>query len=541
MKKQIAKNVFSNYVMTAISMVLGIFLIPFLIHKLGKEAFGLVVLAESTIAFFELATISVRMALSRYAAFSLSEGDGYKKFTEYLATGRGLLFFSAALVLAVAFPLGYNFPLIFRVPAELASQSQTLFFLIALAFSVSIPNIVFWSMLYAKERFDLINLSLSLGIILRAAGLFVFFSVLPPANISLVTYGLIYLAMILLQNSLIVFWQRRVIPGIRIPLVRFDGAKAKEMLSFTFHTCMSRMSLLFSRNILDVVINLFWGPVFNTIYSVGFKFPSVMHRLFVDGTWTLTPSFTSLVSKNDKERITRLFFTYTKLIAILAVPIGLFFIVMARQVIHFWVGDGFEPAPQILAILTAPLLTAIPFAVCGCLVNAYGRVKIPSLVSMVTAFLGVVLGVILGRYFSQGLLGIAIGSSIASLISSTIFLPVYTCRVAGIPLFRYLANSFLKPLVWSGAVMGLGALFFYDSLLGMIFIPFLCYAGAYFFVLDEREKRKMRELCIEMTGGSYESKNQRHHSRLQWGRLYFRRHRECDAPGVPCPRDHRSG
>ena len=98
MRNVIIKNIASNYFLGFFGFVLGFFLVPFLIAKLGKDAYGLIVLAEVVTGFFEIGTISVRIALSRYATFSLSQ-NRLDEFSEYLSAGRVILAFSSALVL----------------------------------------------------------------------------------------------------------------------------------------------------------------------------------------------------------------------------------------------------------------------------------------------------------------------------------------------------------------------------------------------------------------------------------------------------------
>ena len=189
-------------------MALGFFLVPFLIGKLGSAVYGIIVLTESTIAFFEILTVSVRMALSRHATFALAQGK-VDEFVEYISTGLRILCFSAAAVTLFGVTLSYYFPYLFKVPEGYAGQSQVHFFLISAAFAISIPNIVYWSALYAKQRFDLINFSTSFGLIMRAVCIFLFYSLVPKKYISLTAYGFIYLAMTVTQNYMIYFWCKK--------------------------------------------------------------------------------------------------------------------------------------------------------------------------------------------------------------------------------------------------------------------------------------------------------------------------------------------
>ncbi|MBI4309439.1 MAG: hypothetical protein HY591_03810, partial [Candidatus Omnitrophica bacterium] len=175
MKNQIMKNIFSNYFVNFLQMTVGILVIPFLITKLGKGAFGLMVLAEAIIAIFEVAAFSVRVALARNATFALAQGDK-TGFINHLSCGRRILFACGALILVLGSTLSFFFPNIFQVPAELHQQSKLLFLLLTVAFFITIPNMVYWSVLYARQRFDLINLASSAAITLRAAAIFTLYS-----------------------------------------------------------------------------------------------------------------------------------------------------------------------------------------------------------------------------------------------------------------------------------------------------------------------------------------------------------------------------
>ncbi|NQT95805.1 MAG: hypothetical protein HQ572_05085, partial [Candidatus Omnitrophica bacterium] len=75
MKNQVVKNLGAHYIAKLMGMLLGLFLIPFLVRKLGKDAFGLIIITESVIAFFQIATISLRISLSRHATFALAQGN----------------------------------------------------------------------------------------------------------------------------------------------------------------------------------------------------------------------------------------------------------------------------------------------------------------------------------------------------------------------------------------------------------------------------------------------------------------------------------
>ncbi len=497
MKKQIIKNLSSTYIFGFLGMALGFLLVPFLLGKLGKEAYGLVVLAESTAAFFEILTISIRMSLSRHATFALSR-QRMDELREYLSTGRVILYISSACVLGLSLLVSMFFTTIFRVPLILSNDCTILFLLICLGLIVSIPNIVFWSVLYAKQRFDLINLSMSLGLVLRAVLIFLYYMFAPAPWRTLTAYGVIYFLMTCAQNYLTYYWSRIEMPERIIQLRFFKRARIREILSFSLHTSLSRISSLLYQETAHVLINILWGPAYNALYSISLKLPNMMRKIFLEPSWSLTPTFTDLVAKNDKRRMEILLFLYSKVITILTLPLCLTLFFFAEPIIKAWVGPEFLMAGKLLPLFSISLFVGIPFSLSGCLVNAFGKVKLPSIISLITALVNLVLCIWLGHWLSWKLFGIAWANIIASLLIVTFFYPIYACRIAGISIRRYCAESWIKPLglamimiglaFWSLRSSSYGAQLNTVLLSAVFFLSISYYLGAFFLLFNSEEK-----------------------------------------------------
>jgi O-antigen/teichoic acid export membrane protein len=453
LRKTVVTNIVSNYLTSFVGMALGFLLIPFLILKLGKDAFGLTVLAESAIAFFEVLTISIRIALSRHATFALSQGKR-EEFEQYLSTGRGLALATTAVVALIALPIGLNFSAIFSVPETFRGQSELLYFLVGAGFCLTIPNTVYWCVLYAHQRFDLINLSTSCGVILRAVLIFVLFSVLPAQHVTLVTYGLVYLAMMALQNTVVYVWHKKLMPDLRIDLSKFRRDRVRDILSFSAHTSLSRLSALLYDNTANILVSIFWGPAATAMYSVASRIPNILKRLFLETAWTLTPTFTDLAARGEKAKVEELLFSYVKLISVITVPMSLGVIFFADPLLLLWVGPGFEDASKLLIVLTVPLLLQLPLSAGGALTQAYGKVSVPSKVGFVFAVVNVFLGAFLGRSMGMGPLGIALSASLCSAVFGALFGAFYVSHVSGIPLGSYISKTLLGPLVMACTVFG---------------------------------------------------------------------------------------
>ena len=506
MRKQIFKNLFSNYFVSFLQMVMGVILIPFLIGKIGKQAFGVIVLAESTIAFFDLAMISIRIALSRHVTFSLGEKK-YEEFEKYLSSGLGILFLVAVVVFTGGSVMSYFFDRIFTIPPQFAGQSRFLFFIITIAITATIPNVVYWSVLYSKQRFDLINGSLSTGIILRAVSIFVLFSILPAQYVSLVTYGFVYLAMKLTQNLMVYYFHFRVMPDISMRVRNFCWKHARDILSFGAHSSIARISGLLYNNVSQILINVFLGAGFNAVYAVSLKFPSLLRNLFLQGTFTLTPTFTDLAAKKDRERFESLFYTYSKIITIVTAPVCLVLIFMSHTIINLWVGRDFAMAGYLLQIQVFPLMFSFPTSVFGCIINAYARVKVPSYVTFCLGVLSVVLSLLFLKVFKWGLFSFALSAALSNILYTIVFFPWYSTRISGLHLKRFWQESLLRPIGWAMAVFCVifGLIYHIQSgfQLSWMLAAFLSGAcliymyGAFHLLLVDKEKDFVNELLFK--------------------------------------------
>ena len=309
MKERIIRNMFSHGMARIFEMSLGVVLIPFLIWKLGTGGFGLIVLAESLIRFFDLAITGLRTALGRYLGISLAE-NRKEEAREYVAAGETILLGIMVILVVVGVALWYVFPLFFKIPE--AFRGQTGIFMLTMILSAVIPA---WFMssfatLYAYQRFDLLNLFNAFRNTTRSLLCFLVYLLLPP---KLYYYGFIYLAAILVEQLFIYNGAGKLFPKVALNLFRgFSPQKAKNLLSFMSYRLIQAMSGLLYSDTDMIFINRFLGPSFNAIYSISLKFINVLARLIEQALWVLTPSYTELIGKREFFRLRRIYTSITK-------------------------------------------------------------------------------------------------------------------------------------------------------------------------------------------------------------------------------------
>ena len=136
-KKQLPLNLISNVGYFVLNVVIGIWMVPYLIRHLGVEGYGFIPLALSVTAYVSLVTLALNGAVSRYLVIALHKNDSDEANRIF-----NTAFWSLALVSVILVPLSGVFawltPKIFNVPIHLTTQVQGLFFLALFSFIVSV-------------------------------------------------------------------------------------------------------------------------------------------------------------------------------------------------------------------------------------------------------------------------------------------------------------------------------------------------------------------------------------------------------------------
>ncbi len=157
-------------------------------------------------------------------------------------------------------------------------------------------------------------------------------------------------------------------------------------------------------------------------------------------------------------------------------------VICSRMILHFWLGDGFGPAIVVMMILAAGALLSSYAYFCSFVLNAYGVIKIPNTVGIITFLANIGLGVFFAFFFKMGLPGLAIGALLVALAESFFFIPIFTCHILKTDVKRYYLEFFCSYvfdayLFWVGAYFSGGSSFFI-KIFGFVcpWINFLCLA-----------------------------------------------------------------
>lgn len=85
-KKQLLVNMIASLVNFVVSIGIGLFLTPYVVHNIGAEAYGFVGLASTFVGYAQLFTVALTSVAGRFITVAYHEGNELKANRYYSST-----------------------------------------------------------------------------------------------------------------------------------------------------------------------------------------------------------------------------------------------------------------------------------------------------------------------------------------------------------------------------------------------------------------------------------------------------------------------
>ena len=358
----IRRNTLWNLIGTGLPFVLGALTIPYLLKKIGVEAFGVLTLVWALIGYFSLFDFGLGRALTQQVASVLSSGQhlrlpGLVKTGLWFTAGTGLL---GAIVLAtLAHKLSTDW-----LKISVGLQSSTMLALLIAAIGIPLTTVTtgLRGILEAYENFKVVNL---LRMLLGVAN-FGF----PALCVMWINDSLALMVASLVFARLIVFYFHVWLVHRKMPAgwhaATFDKNNLNGLLSFgvwmTISNIVSPLMVTADRFFISAVL----GAAVVAYYTVPFE---VLIRVLVIPaalTSVLFPRL-SAVLVNDQIEARRLYRKCLKVITLTLLPVCILLAILSKWGLTLWLGSEFaEKSWLTVSIMAVGLLlngiAHVPFA-----------------------------------------------------------------------------------------------------------------------------------------------------------------------------------
>jgi O-antigen/teichoic acid export membrane protein len=439
-KREIIKNVSSSWFSLGVNILVGIFLSPFILHRLGNTAYGAWVLAFSVTGYYGLFDLGIRSSIIRYVSTYAATNDmeGLCKLINTSLAGYTVIGAAAMMVsIAVSTYVGS----LFRMPADFLRTARLLFLMVGTSVALGFPAGVFGGILEGLNRFYFVNATNLISTLLRAVLI-----VLALTH----GYGLLTVAFVTVVLPLLGSLVRAVI-ALRLLPIRFgwkylDRRSLREIASYSGVSFILMIAYKLRFKTDEVIISTFLSVAAVTFFSNADRLVDYTAEVVSSLAQIFIPMSGQSDATGDMDRLRKIFVAGNRACALIVFPITATLITLGKSVITAWVGARYVTACYpVMLVLLIPSTFALAQAASPRILYGMARHKSLAWVTGMEAVVNIILSVILIRPF--GIIGDALGTAIPLTCTALYFMPRHLCRILKVRVGTFLIEAYSLPIM----------------------------------------------------------------------------------------------
>lgn len=437
------------------ALAVGMILTPFVLHRLGREMYGVVITVSAIYEYLSLLRGGINGALRRFVTLHHHAGR-IEEARRFYAAGFWWGVLMRVIILGIGLVLAQGVAGYLRIPESSARDATIGVMLIFVACVLADQATSFEIPIYATGRIASISLIRAftgwgrLGLTVLAFALM---------SVTLQTYSLAIvgadlLLMILLgaraQRSGVV---RSVIPAptlgapeLRSTIFRYGGLAMLAQAAAILYVATD-----------NLLIGRIYGAGAVTQYSLGTRWTPIIIGFLSATLSGLTPIFTSLEARGESARGRQALTRVVALTSALAVPAFLVPCVIGDLFLVNWVGPEYRSSHQYMIAMLVPAAIEGALAPLWMALLARGRIGWIAAADIIGAVANVLISLFLALVLKLGLLGFALGNTCAYLGKNLLLRPIVVRKDGTLPPMSEILKPLLKAL--AGASPGLLLLF----------------------------------------------------------------------------------
>jgi O-antigen/teichoic acid export membrane protein len=428
---RLVRNTLANGVGSVIGILVGLVITPFLIHRLGLEAYGVWALALTlTFAggYASLSELGIEGATVRYVAESTADGD-LQALNCTVSTSMAV-FCAIAIVLApTAVVLAHPFVQLFGVPSHLRGAATACFALVGSQLAFELPARAFVAVLEGSQQF-IIYQKVEVGRALLQSALYVI--------VVLQGWGIVGLAAALAASSLVAlvtYWilAHRAVAGLRVSpfgarraelnrLVRFGGGVFSLRLVSTVYNQMDK-----------AIVGIALGPRSVGLYEIANKVNLSAATIGSVSVSAVVPAAASL--RGEASLLRDMYVRGSCYAVAVSLPFAVAAFIFAKPLLLSWIGPSAAPAVGAAQLFVVYEAMQVVHNVGSTMLYGLGKIRLPLVVNGVATLLNLALSIALVH--PLGFSGVIVGTLLANGLAWPLLLWYYL-RVFDCPLRMWL-------------------------------------------------------------------------------------------------------
>lgn len=438
-KGKLSTNLLTNLLNLSLTVIIGIFLVPYLVKSLGIEFYGIIPIANYFLQYLTLSAMALNSAVGRYITIALEKNDieESKRLFNTAFWGNVAI---VSLLLVATIPIVTHLDTILTIPSGALPGAQFLFFCAFSGLFVSLITNSFSVSTWCLNRFDIRN---GISVARQAVYIGILVVLFSFYERSLFSVGMAMLAGAITTAVLNYTVCRRFLPHLRLSWKYFDKRSLQKLLSTGGWITINMIGSILYLKIDLLIINRFLGATEGGRYAAVLQWAVVLRMLGAAISNVFGPPLTYLHAQGEKKKLAayaRKAIRYLGLI--IALPIGLL-CGFAHPLLTLWLGEGYGHLSGLLILLTLHLCVNISVYPLFELQTATNKVRLPGLLTCIMGVLNLVAALLLVTLTDMGVYGVALAGGVLLTLKNAIFTPIYGALIIQQPWYFLLRETLI--------------------------------------------------------------------------------------------------
>jgi O-antigen/teichoic acid export membrane protein len=437
--RSVLKNVVSNWTNIVTSSIVGFFMMPFLVHGLGDEVYGIWILLMAVVGYGIFMDLGLTNSIIKYVSEFIAIDD-MESLNSIVNTG-----LATHTVLGIVVLLGAGFASryatsIFNIPLSLVDSTTIAFMIIGFYMALKLPFGVFIACLNGIQKYELTNGASVVSNLIRAA-LFIVFLI---NGYGIIAMSVILVILEILMFIYLTFMTFKHIPGLRLSIKYIKKDLLKKLYKFGTYGFMiiSAERVIYDSS--SVLIGIFMPASSITLYGIPNTLVRYLRQIAAGFGNVFNPAASELEARMKNEELRELFFQGTRHSLLFILPAALTLIMSGEEFISVWMGAKYGVlSGNVLIILAGSQAIAMVQFSSNMILFGLNKHKYLAMFLSAEAIVNVILTIFLiPRY---GILGAALGLAVPQIIVYIFIIPTSTCRLLKVSLSEYFYKALLIP------------------------------------------------------------------------------------------------
>src|SRR5579872_2398301 len=347
--RQLLAGTMTRYVLLALSLGTGIFLMPFTVGHLGKAQYGLWMLVASVTYYFSLLDLGYGNGVMRHIVDADARGDvaGVKRVVSTFVCVYAVIGVAAALVCAAL--VVFAVPRFPRLSSSDVRTGQIVLAILGSRIALGYPMTVFGAVVNARHGFVRNNTIAIALVVLNAIATYVVLE-MGGGLVALVAWTTALNA----AGYLAYAWSAWVVfPDLHIHVRHFSRTDWRDVTAYSMYVFVIGLGSQISFNVDNLVVGAYLGTAAVAVYAIAVRVSEYQRRVCDQFSGMLFPLIVRFDAQKNSAALRTALVDGARVSTLLAAGVTTCLVGFARPLIVHWMGAGFDGSVAPFYVLAA--------------------------------------------------------------------------------------------------------------------------------------------------------------------------------------------